>query len=755
MTPIKTPPAGRGKLPMASRFSMDTVTAQPEIIQNKIGQAPRSSPASWAERAPELADWAMSLVNRDDVWGVYLNFGSRKERTQKDGTIKIDTALTAPPKDQRGKRRLNRDVIIRHFAGRSVGDLIGLHAIAIQRTCKWLAIDIDQHDDADTDRAESNLSLALEICDRLEAMGLRPLLEDSNGRGGFHIWVILRDSIPSADAYAFVKSIIGNHVIEVYPKQETVDDEDKKFGNWLRLPGRHHTYDHFTRIYDRDGGWLESDSAIDEILSRTGDDPQIILNNLPQQDAPQFQSAPVKTETIQSDEDLAVKCIDHLASTRADNYHDWLGVGMAAHSVNGGGGMLAAWDRFSQKSGKYVEGECAAKWKTFNGNGGLTLGSLIEWARRDSGFSPLKERGRNGNATEPDESPTPTFISARTLCADHPELNPIILDGLLRERETGNAISVSKGNKSWLMLQLAICIASGRMFLGKFAVRRGDVLILDNELHLSTLGYRLPKVAAALGASMDEIADHICIESLRGRLRDIHALAPYFNSIEPGRFKLVILDALYRLLPVGCDENSNADMAQVYNSIDRYSEHLGCAFFLVHHGSKGNQSAKAVTDVGSGAGAQSRACDTHFVLRPHQEDGAVVVDAAVRSFAPVQPFCLRWQFPIWTPADDLDPALLRDGRPRRKADAAEPETPAEPWTPERFVKSFLAVDARSESSIYTAADVAGLSERKAKRLLTAALDAGTAHRWTFGNRKIPHRFATIEQPVTATTGGES
>ena len=96
---------------------------------------------------------------------------------------------------------------------------------------------------------------------------------------------------------------------------------------------------------------------------------------------------------------------------------------------------------------------------------------------------------------------------------------------------------------------------------------------------------------------------------------------------------------------------------------------------LVHHSTKGNQSGKAVTDVGAGAGSQSRATDTHLVLRPHEQDGVVVLDAAVRSWPPVMPRCLRWTFPVWTPDDALDPAALRSERPRRRPKAeAKTET---------------------------------------------------------------------------------
>ena len=37
---------------------------------------------------------------------------------------------------------------------------------------------------------------------------------------------------------------------------------------------------------------------------------------------------------------------------------------------------------------------------------------------------------------------------------------------------------------------------------------------------------------------------------------------------------------------------------------------------------------------------------------------AVVLDAAVPSWPPIEPRCLRWTFPVWTPDDSLDPAAL-------------------------------------------------------------------------------------------------
>jgi len=35
------------------------------------------------------------------------------------------------------------------------------------------------------------------------------------------------------------------------------------------------------------------------------------------------------------------------------------------------------------------------------------------------------------------------------------------------------------------------------------------------------------------------------------------------------------------------------------------------------------------------------------------------LEAVVRSFKPVDPLSLRWEFPLWLPDDSIDPALLR------------------------------------------------------------------------------------------------
>jgi hypothetical protein len=250
-----------------------------------------------------------------------------------------------------------------------------------------------------------------------------------------------------------------------------------------------------------------------------------------------------------------------------------------------------------------------------------------------------------------------------------------------------------------------------------------------------------------MGLTKDEYADAFDTVSLRGNLRDVYALRTLFARFARGHYAAVFLDALYRLIPPGVDENSNSDMTPLYNAIDRYADEMGAAFLIVHHASKGVQGNKGVTDVGAGAGAISRATDSHIILREHEQDDVVVMEAACRSFPPLPPLCIEWQYPLWLPAPHLDPTLLRTDRRRPRKEPEEQPAEKIVWTAEKFAESFVTAEARTANAITTKA-AAALSERRATKLLATAEEEGLIHRWVFAKRTEPHKFATIPQPVT-------
>jgi hypothetical protein len=184
-------------------------------------------------------------------------------------------------------------------------------------------------------------------------------------------------------------------------------------------------------------------------------------------------------------------------------------------------------------------------------------------------------------------------------------------------------------------------------------------MICDNELHPSTLAHRIPLVGEAMGLPPELYVNDLDIIPLRGKLRSFADIVADFDAIQPGQYSIIGFDAKYRFILPGVSENDNSAETLFYNLADELATRTGAALVFIHHTSKGLQSDKRITDVGSGAGAQSRAADCHIILREHEEPNVAVMDAALRSFAPVAPKALRWSFPLWQADEQLDPARLK------------------------------------------------------------------------------------------------
>ena len=217
----------------------------------------------WRARADELARWAMeSLVNRRDVWGQYVPVSQRKT----SATGRMMNALTLPARDQRGGNDMvTLDKLARHFRAAQPGHVIGLHSSTADNTSRWFAIDVDLHEPDDDDAANiANLNFRAAVAwwKALQGRGLDPLLFDSNGAGGYHIWVLLDKPYPTDHVRAFAVDIVSDYESrgfkkrpEVFPKR--AQPAGDKIGSWLRLPGRHHTRDHFSRVWSGDE-WLDT-----------------------------------------------------------------------------------------------------------------------------------------------------------------------------------------------------------------------------------------------------------------------------------------------------------------------------------------------------------------------------------------------------------------------------------------------------------------------------------------------------------------
>lgn len=230
------------------------------------------------------------------------------------------------------------------------------------------------------------------------------------------------------------------------------------------------------------------------------------------------------------------------------------------------------------------------------------------------------------------------------------KLREPVVDGLFRVGDIANVIAATKVGKSWMALGLAFAVAQGNEWMG-FKTNQGRVLIIDNELERSDLDERIEKVVQAAGFNLEAIGDNFQTDCLRGRLRDLDEMEGYFSALKRDYYRLIILDSLYRFFPRNFSENDNADVTNLYNTLTKYAKMTGAAIAPVHHSSKGNQSTRQTTDVGSGAAAMARAADCHLAIRRHELENHAVLDAAVRTFEPIERFSVKWDWPLWSRSD--------------------------------------------------------------------------------------------------------
>jgi hypothetical protein len=344
---------------------------------------------------------------------------------------------------------LRLDILVRHFRPATAGDLVGLHPIKVERiegpsgelidscTSTWVASDIDHHGDGD---APPENAIAAKVWhQRASDLGFHPLTYQSNGRGGYRFLILFSEPIQTDTAYRFIRWLqrdwreLGlESEPEAFPKQRQLrfadDSSDMQgaCGNWLRLFGRHHKREHYSRFWDGQRT-LIGNEAIDWLLGHQGDDPRLIPPEVYEAkiDEPaQKRSASIKPPRTDPAELARVESALEAIEVRALNYDAWLDTGMALHEMGDAG--LELWDKWSRNESvktwekehgqkKYEDGACAAKWPTFstasemNGRQGITVASIFAWAKQE-GWRFLRTEAATPRA---DAAEAPTQSSER------------------------------------------------------------------------------------------------------------------------------------------------------------------------------------------------------------------------------------------------------------------------------------------------------------------------------------------------------
>jgi hypothetical protein len=248
-------------------------------------------------------------------------------------------------------------------------------------------------------------------------------------------------------------------------------------------------------------------------------------------------------------------------------------------------------------------------------------------------------------------------ISAAELCAKPPPVPPELISGVLYRGGTMMLSGPSKSHKTYTFMDLGLSVATGSDWLG-YTTTKDSVIYLNFELSEHSFVRRLTAICHAKGITPPA---NFHSWNLRGRTVTMGTLSGELpRLIKTYGAGLVIVDPWYKIsAQSGAEENSNDGQARILSEAERIVTANGAGLVVGHHFAKGEAAAKNAIDRAAGAGAMARWGDCIATMSEHQEPDAMTLDMFLRDFAPVAPFALRWQLPLWQRDASLDPTKLK------------------------------------------------------------------------------------------------
>jgi hypothetical protein len=316
-------------------------------------------------------------------------------------------------------------------------------------------------------------------------------------------------------------------------------------------------------------------------------------------------------------------------------------------------------------------------------------------AAPDSNYSGIAREYLGAEVEEPADD-LPPIINADDFISEPIEPPAELIEGILHKGSKLAFGGSSKSFKTWSLLDVAISVAAGKEWLGR-ATAQGKVLFVNFEIQKYAWQGRLLSVKKAKGVAGK--IGLLEVWNLRGHAAGFKRLIPKIIArCRAENFALIILDPIYKLYG-NTDENSAGNVALLLNELERLATETGAAIAFGAHFAKGNAAGKEAIDRISGSGVFARDPDSLLIFTKHETDDAFTVEPILRNFAPVAPFAVRWQFPLMQPADDLDPARLKQigGRPaKHRPDDLLAVLPADGLT----AGEWLQCSAKSESTFH-------------------------------------------------------
>jgi hypothetical protein len=252
------------------------------------------------------------------------------------------------------------------------------------------------------------------------------------------------------------------------------------------------------------------------------------------------------------------------------------------------------------------------------GGVGASLTDAIDADAIDTGCGPFADR----------------LVDAAFWLSILPDAIDAVVDSLFERGDKVAVFGKSKTRKSFFVLQLAFCLATGQDFLGLTIGKRRTVLLIQLEIKAGHMHRRIRNMAYALHVTQ---VQGLHILNGRGIVVDAESIIGLTKRLGAD---VVIVDPIYKL---NTGDESAEPMAAVMQMFDTITEATGATVVYVHHDKKGASGDLDLVDRGSGSGIVGRDYDTAMFLTPHVDGDAVVVEFITRNHPPQEGVVARFE----------------------------------------------------------------------------------------------------------------
>lgn len=212
-----------------------------------------------------------------------------------------------------------------------------------------------------------------------------------------------------------------------------------------------------------------------------------------------------------------------------------------------------------------------------------------------------------------------------------PELEWVV-DKLIPNESIVALSGLPASGKTWIILQLALSVSGGSLFLDVFPTRQTGVLIIDEEMGERWIQERIQQ----LSGDADLPVSVVSLTNFKITKESIKELLKLCGEENIG---LIILDSLIRV-HTARDENDSVEMAKVFAMLKPLSKN-GISILFTQHNRKPargyqydpSQDMRGSSDI-------LAAVDSHIALK-NKDDEMLITQTKLRHARPTSPFKVK------------------------------------------------------------------------------------------------------------------